>query len=92
MVSVCFASALRSVSNGEPRVELENFEGDLRALLAKLAIELGPGLEERVLFQGEVRRFINIYVDGHDVRFTGGLATPVPRAAVVDLIPAVAGG
>ena len=41
---------------------------------------------------GALRRFVNVYVDEEDVRFTDGLATPVPDGASVSIIPAVAGG
>jgi molybdopterin converting factor small subunit len=51
-------------------------------------------LEEiaRVLEDGEVRRFINIYVDGDDIRFSDGMATEVTDGAEVSIVPAVAGG
>jgi molybdopterin converting factor small subunit len=41
---------------------------------------------------GQVRRFVNVYVDGDDVRFNGGLATPVRDGAEVQVLPSVAGG
>jgi molybdopterin synthase sulfur carrier subunit len=41
---------------------------------------------------GSVRRFVNVYVDGDDVRFAAGLATPVADGAVVQILPSVAGG
>jgi sulfur-carrier protein len=92
VVSVFLASALRSVSHGEGQVDLEDFEGDLAALLLRLEEHWGPNVRARLLDGGEVRRFVNVYIDGHDARFLGGLKAPVPRGATVDLIPAVAGG
>lgn len=92
MVSVHLAAALRGASPAGSRLELEDFEGDLRGLLREIGQRFGPGLSERILERGEVRRFVNVFVDGQDIRFQGGLDTPVPRGAVVDLIPAVAGG
>jgi sulfur-carrier protein len=41
---------------------------------------------------GGLRRFVNVYVDGEDIRFGGGLETPVPEGAEVQILPAVAGG
>ena len=41
---------------------------------------------------GELRRFVNVYVDGEDIRFLDGLATPVADGAEVQILPAVAGG
>ena len=52
-----------------------------------------PGIQARVLDeQGNVRRFVNIYVEDDDVRFGQGLQTPVSSGATVSIIPAVAGG
>ena len=52
-----------------------------------------PGIAERLLSgPGELRRFVNVYVDGEDVRFLDGLGTPVSPGASVAIIPAVAGG
>jgi molybdopterin converting factor small subunit len=51
-----------------------------------------PGIAERLLEDGEVRRFINIYVDGDDIRFSDGMATEVTDGAEVSIVPAVAGG
>jgi molybdopterin converting factor small subunit len=52
-----------------------------------------PGIRARVLDElGQVRRFVNIYVEDDDVRFGQGLQTPVPARATVSIIPAVAGG
>jgi molybdopterin converting factor small subunit len=51
-----------------------------------------PALGERVLENGELRPFVNVYVDGEDVRTKDGLDTPVREGATVILLPAMAGG
>ena len=52
-----------------------------------------PGIKERICDEtGEIRRFVNIYVNGEDVRFLQGLNTPLPDGADVSIVPAVAGG
>ena len=52
-----------------------------------------PGLKDRLCDEaGEIRRFVNIYVNGEDVRFLQGLATPVSDGDEVSIVPAVAGG
>jgi molybdopterin synthase sulfur carrier subunit len=52
-----------------------------------------PGFRSRVCEEtGELRRFINIYIDGEDVRFLDNLATCVPERAEVSIVPAIAGG
>jgi molybdopterin synthase sulfur carrier subunit len=52
-----------------------------------------PGLKDRLCDEaGEIRRFVNIYVNGEDVRFLQGLATAVKDGDEVSIVPAVAGG
>jgi molybdopterin synthase sulfur carrier subunit len=52
-----------------------------------------PRLERRIRDErGELRRYVNIYVDGEDCRLTGGLVTPVADGAEVQVLPSVAGG
>jgi sulfur-carrier protein len=51
-----------------------------------------PGIAERLVSGGELRRFVNLYVDGEDVRFQQGLETTVATGSEVAIIPAVAGG
>jgi molybdopterin synthase sulfur carrier subunit len=50
------------------------------------------GLGERLLENGELRRFINVYINDEDVRFMGALAAPVKSGDSVTILPAVAGG
>jgi molybdopterin synthase sulfur carrier subunit len=52
-----------------------------------------PGLQARLCEEsGELRRFINVYVDGEDIRFLERLQTPVPETAEISIVPAIAGG
>ncbi len=52
-----------------------------------------PGFRERLLDDsGELRRFLNLYLDDEDVRFLGGLSTGVREGAHLSIIPSVAGG
>ena len=52
-----------------------------------------PGLKDRLCDEaGEIRRFVNIYVNGEDVRFLQGLTTPIKDGDEVSIVPAVAGG
>jgi molybdopterin converting factor small subunit len=54
---------------------------------------LHPALRDRILDeQGEVRQHINIFVGNESIRFSGGLATPVPDGAELLIVPAVSGG
>ena len=51
-----------------------------------------PGIGERLLENGSLRRFINVYVNDEDVRFMGGLDTAVKAGDSITILPAVAGG
>ena len=52
-----------------------------------------PGIKERVMDEsGQLRRFVNIYVNGDDVRFIDGLGTPLKDGDEVSIVPAVACG
>jgi molybdopterin converting factor small subunit len=50
------------------------------------------GLKDRLIKDGKLHRFVNVYVDDEDVRFSGGLDTEVSDGANVTILPAVAGG
>lgn len=52
-----------------------------------------PGIRERLMDEsGQLRRFVNVYVNGDDVRFIDGLSTPLKDGDEVSIVPAVAGG
>jgi molybdopterin converting factor small subunit len=52
-----------------------------------------PGLKARLLDdQGQLRRFVNLYLNDEDIRFLEGLSTPVPATADLSIVPAIAGG
>jgi molybdopterin synthase sulfur carrier subunit len=52
-----------------------------------------PGVRERVMDEtGQLRRFVNVYINGDDVRFIDGLASPLKDGDEVSIVPAVAGG
>ena len=66
------------------------------ASLSELVADLEgryPGIAERVVDEGgEMRRFVNIFVNGEDVRFLDGMATAIAEGDEVSIVPAVAGG
>ena len=52
-----------------------------------------PGIKERICDEtGELRRFVNVYINGEDVRFMEGLGSPLKAGDEVSIVPAVAGG
>ena len=88
-VQVSIPTILRTYTNGAKRVEATG--GTLKELIADLDAN-HPGLGERLLENGELRRFVNVYLNDEDVRFTGGLTTPLSDGDAVTVLPAVAGG
>ena len=80
---------LRAEAGGAREVEASG--STLRELLEDLSARL-PALGTRVYGEGEIRSFVNVYVDGEDVRTRDGLDTPVRDSSTVILLPAMAGG
>ena len=89
MASVRIPPPLRTETGGEPVVAAAG--GTVRDVLVDLVSRF-PSLRARVLEDGEVARFVNVYVGGEDVRTREGLDTPVADGETVILLPAVAGG
>ena len=80
---------LREEAGGEREVLAEG--STVRELLDDLASRF-PALGARILDNGGVAPFVNVYVEGEDVRTREGLDTPVSDASTVILLPAMAGG
>jgi molybdopterin converting factor small subunit len=73
------------------RVELQAAANLLQAL-QELFVAY-PGLRDRVLTEtGETRQHVNIFVGNENVRYLGGLATPIPAGAEISIVPAITGG
>lgn len=91
-VQVVLPGVLADLAGGSRHLEVDPGGGTLADLLDTLGA-VHPRLTLRIRDEaGELRRFVNVYVDGDDVRFAGGLGTPVPDGAVVQVLPSVAGG
>jgi len=89
-VTVRIPQPLRGLTGDKSTVEAQS--GSLSDLLADLETNY-PGVQARVLDEGgELRRFVNIYVNGDDVRFVDGLGTTIKDGDEVSIVPAVAGG
>jgi len=71
--------------------ELEAYGATVRELLEDLTQRV-PALGGKVYAEGELQSFVNVYVDGEDVRTREGLDTPVRESSTVILLPAMAGG
>jgi MoaD family protein len=89
-ITVKIPTQLRSVTGGESEAQVED-AGTVGEVLDGL-YERFDGLRERIAVDGDLRRFVNVYVDGEDIRFLDGLDTSVEDGGEVTILPAVAGG
>jgi sulfur-carrier protein len=84
--------ALREFTAGHSRVEIEYSPTTLADALAALWT-LYPGVRDRIATeQGQVRAHINIFIGNENVRYTGGLASPVSAGSEISIVPAISGG
>ena len=89
-VMVRIPTPLRRMTNGKDKVEVES--ANLNELVEKLNGEF-PGFKDRLVDEeGELRYFVNIYLNGEDVRFMDGLNTSTSEGDEISIVPAVAGG
>jgi sulfur-carrier protein len=88
--AVWIPQVLRSAVGGQKQVELDG--GTVRELVDALVAKY-PSLRQQLLDEGgDLNRFVNVYVNGQDVRYLNGLDTPVTHRDEVRLLPAMAGG
>jgi MoaD family protein len=88
-IEVRIPTILRTYTGGEKAVDAS---GETLAALIDDLESNHPGLKDRLLESGDLRRFVNVYVNDEDVRFTGGLQTALSDGDQVVVLPAVAGG
>ena len=88
-IEVRIPTILRPYTGGERAVD--GAGATVAELIDQLEVD-HAGIKERLVDNDEVRRFVNIYVNDGDIRFTGGLATPLADGNTVVILPAVAGG
>jgi sulfur-carrier protein len=88
-IEVRIPTILRTYTAGEKAVSGEG--GSLAALIDDLEVN-HPGIKERLIDDGDLRRFVNVYVNDEDVRFIGGLEAELSDGDQVVVLPAVAGG
>ncbi|MBN9621843.1 MAG: MoaD family protein [Actinobacteria bacterium] len=88
-VTVKIPTQLRAATGGESEVQVEgtNVGEALDAVFAAYG-----DLKERITQDGTLRRFVNVYVSGEDIRFQQGLETAINEGDEVTILPAVAGG
>jgi molybdopterin synthase sulfur carrier subunit len=90
MVQVRIPTPLRKFTAGAEAVQASG--ASVAAVVADLDTKF-PGIKDRICDDGgQVRRFVNIFVNGEDIRFLQQLATPVKAGDELSIVPAIAGG
>ena len=90
MPKVRIPTPLRTLSGGASEVEVE---GSTVAEVLKALEAAHPGFHDRLHDgEGNLRRFVNVFVADEDIRFLSGVETPVEAGQTISIIPAVAGG
>src|SRR5688500_7846960 len=91
-ITVALPGALQPYAEGNPEVTLAGGCTSVGEVLCALAGRYA-GVVDRVMDeQGRVRQHVNVFVDGDNIRFLDGLATPVGQGSTVTIVPAVSGG
>jgi sulfur-carrier protein len=88
-VTVKIPAQLRAVTDGEGEIEVE---GSTVGEALDAVFDQHDDLRERITEDGGLRRFVNVYVSGEDIRFRDGLETELAEGDEVTILPAVAGG
>ena len=88
-IEVRIPTILRTYTGGEKAVSGDG--GSLSALIDDLEAS-HPGIKGRLIEDGDLRRFVNVYINDEDVRFIGGLEAELADGDQVVVLPAVAGG
>ncbi|RYB95180.1 MoaD/ThiS family protein [Nocardioides oleivorans] len=88
-IEVRIPTILRTYTDGAKSVE--GAGGTLSALIDDLEAN-HPGIKDRLIDNGDLRRFVNVYINDEDVRFIGSLEAELSDGDQVVVLPAVAGG
>ena len=88
-VTVKIPTQLRAATGGQSELEVE---GGTVGEVLDAVFDSHEGLKDRITQDGDLRRFVNVYVSGEDIRFQEGLETSINDGDEVTILPAVAGG
>ena len=88
-IEVRIPTILRTYTDGAKAVDAEG--SSLSALIDDLEGN-HPGIKDRLIENGDLRRFVNVYINDEDVRFIGGLGAALSDGDQIVILPAVAGG
>ena len=88
-VTVKIPTQLRAATGGEAEIEVS---GATVGEVLDAVFEVHGTLRDRITQDGDLRRFVNVYVSGEDIRFQEGLETAISEGDEITILPAVAGG
>ena len=88
-ITVKIPTQLRAVTGGEAEIAVE---GSTVGEALAAVFDQHSELRDRITQDGDLRRFVNVYVSGEDIRFRDGLDTALSEGDEVTILPAVAGG
>ena len=89
-VIVRIPQPLRKLTDGKDSLELQG--NSVKEILSNL-VEQFPGIQERLLDEsGNLRKFVNVYLNNEDIRFLQNLDTPIKEGDELSILPAIAGG
>jgi MoaD family protein len=88
-ITVSLPTILRTYAKDQRRVQGQG--ATLGLLIDDLELSY-PGLKDRIVEDGGIRRYVNVYINSEDVRFLQGIDSPLSSGDEVDILPAVAGG
>jgi molybdopterin synthase sulfur carrier subunit len=89
-ITIKLPTQLRDVAGGNAAVDVEG--ATVGEALEQLFTEHGELRDRITESDGELRRFVNVYLAGEDIRYLDGLGTALPAGAELTILPAVAGG
>ncbi|ABC29626.1 Molybdopterin converting factor, small subunit [Hahella chejuensis KCTC 2396] len=88
-ITIHIPTVLRPLTGDQKRIE--GGGENVREVIENMESHY-PGIQERLMADGKVHRFLNIYVNDDDIRFADNLDTPVRTGDSITILPAVAGG
>ena len=88
-ITVNIPTILRPLTNDQKRIEMTGF--NVLEVINQIEQQY-PGVKEKLMTDGQAHRFVNIYVNDNDIRFSEGLSTSLQDGDSITILPSVAGG
>ncbi|MDO9048929.1 MAG: MoaD family protein [Methylobacter sp.] len=88
-ITVNIPTILRPLTNDQKRIEITAL--NVLEVIDQIEQQY-PGVKEKLITEGQAHRFVNIYVNDNDIRFSDGLSTSLQDGDSITILPSVAGG